>query len=70
VTAAPKVIVGQYGLAQVRYLGEGRGVIVGAETDHRYLFLPGELYAWVDKRDLAGFLELTLNDAALFEAVT
>jgi hypothetical protein len=69
-TIAPRrLIVGELGLAKVRYVGDGRLNLVGAETDHPYTFLVGEPYAWVDKRDIAGFLEFTVNDVHLFEAV-
>jgi hypothetical protein len=62
--------MGEVGLGRVRYLGEGRAFIVGAETDYRYEFLPGKKFDWVDRRDVAGFGELTLNDKPLFEVLT
>lgn len=65
----PVLVLGEQGLVQVRFLGEGRGRIVGAETEHWYEFAPGQDHYWVDQRDLAGFLELRWNEAPLFEAL-
>jgi hypothetical protein len=64
--APRRLIVGELGLAKVQYTGDGRLQLAGAETDHMYTFEPGEPYAWVDKRDVAGLLEFTVNDIAQF----
>lgn len=55
-----EVVLGQYGLSSLRYLGQGNSKWRGSETCYRYEFDEGQPVKMVDKRDVGGLLAALL----------
>jgi len=64
------IILGQYGLLKVRYLGDMNGKWKGAETCHMYEFTRVEPVRYVDRRDIAAFLAVEVDGKAMFEGAS
>ena len=67
--SAPVVILGQFGMKKVNYLGDSTVKIRGNKTCHWYEFGSDRKVCWVDLRDVPHVLSVTYNDQVMFETM-